>query len=228
MTKNNLFKYQLISPNLPVGGFCYSEGMESFLQKKNLKTDESIKNLLLDELHFGQIRIEANSLIKFSDLYKKLFHKKECEKLKSEILSLNKFIIAGRDSKEIRDQQNQMGKSLLDLSKNLGAEFPFNLENFITWPLAWSWVCYSFNIKNIEMVENFIYNWTSNQLSAAMRLIPLGSTKAQIIQYELLEIINKISLEIINKNINDIYVGNVGLSMAQQSHNDLYTKLFRN
>ena len=148
MTKNNLFKYQLISPNLPVGGFCYSEGMESFLQKKNLKTDESIKNLLLDELHFGQIRIEANSLIKFSDLYKKLFHKKECEKLKSEILSLNKFIIAGRDSKEIRDQQNQMGKSLLDLSKNLGAEFPFDLQNLVTWPLAWSWVCYSFNIKN--------------------------------------------------------------------------------
>ena len=228
MTKNNLFKYQLISPNLPVGGFCYSEGMESFLQKKNLKTDESIKNLLLDELHFGQIRIEANSLIKFSDLYKKLFHKKECEKLKSEILSLNKFIIAGRDSKEIRDQQNQMGKSLLDLSKNLGAEFPLDLENFITWPLAWSWACYSFNIKNIEMVENFIYAWTSNQLSAAMRLIPLGSTKAQIIQYELLEIINKISLEIINKNVNEIYVGNVGLSMAQQNHNDLYTKLFRN
>ena len=78
------------------------------------------------------------------------------------------------------------------------------------------------------MVENFIYAWTSNQLSAAMRLIPLGSTKAQMIQYELLEIINKISQEIINKKISDIYVGNIGLSMAQQNHNDLYSKLFKN
>ena len=228
MIKNNLFKYQLISPNLPVGGFCYSEGMEYFIQKKNLKADQSIKNLILDELQFGQIRIEANSLIKFSDIYQKISQGGKFENLRSEILSLNKFIIACRDSKEIRDQQKQMGKSLLDLSKNLGSEFPFDLENSITWPLAWSWACFSFNIENIEMVENFIYTWTSNQLSAAMRLIPLGSTKAQIIQYELLEIINKISSEIINKKINDIYVGNVGLSMAQQNHNDLYSKLFRN
>ena len=29
-------------------------------------------------------------------------------------------------------------------------------------------------------------------------------------------------------NINDIYVGNISLSMAQQNHDDLYTKLFRN
>ena len=228
MIKNNLFKYQLISPNLPVGGFCYSEGMEYFIHKKNLKTDQSIKNLILDELYFGQIRIEANSLIKFSDIYQNISNKEKLENLRREILSLNKYIIACRDSKEIRDQQKQMGKSLLDLSKNLGAEFPFDLGNLITWPLAWSWACFSFNIKNVEMVENFIYAWTSNQLSAAMRLIPLGSTKAQIIQYELLEIINKISLEIINKKINDIHVGNVGLSMAQQNHNDLYSKLFRN
>jgi len=228
MIKNNLFKYQLISPNLPVGGFCYSEGMEYFIYKKNLKTDQSIKNLILDELYFGQIRIEANSLIKFSDIYQNISNKENLENLRREILSLNKYIIACRDSKEIRDQQKQMGKSLLDLSKNLGAEFPFDLGNLITWPLAWSWACFSFNIKNVEMVENFIYAWTSNQLSAAMRLIPLGSTKAQIIQYELLEIINKISLEIINKKINDIHVGNVGLSMAQQNHNDLYSKLFRN
>ena len=78
------------------------------------------------------------------------------------------------------------------------------------------------------MIENFIYAWTANQLSAAVRLIPMGATKAQVIQFELLDLISEVSNEIVDKNINDIYVGNVSLSMAQQSHNDLYTKLFRN
>ena len=32
----------------------------------------------------------------------------------------------------------------------------------------------------------------------------------------------------VESNINDLYVGNISLSMAQQNHNDLYTKLFRN
>jgi len=31
-----------------------------------------------------------------------------------------------------------------------------------------------------------------------------------------------------DKEIDEIYFGNVGLAMALQNHNDLYTKLFRN
>ena len=77
------------------------------------------------------------------------------------------------------------------------------------------------------MIENFIYAWTANQLSAAIRLIPMGSIKAQTIQLELLDLISEVSQEIVDSNINDLYVGNISLSMAQQNHNDLYTKLFR-
>ena len=43
MKKNHLVKYLLISPSLPVGGFCYSEGLESFLKiKKQLPFQESL------------------------------------------------------------------------------------------------------------------------------------------------------------------------------------------
>ena len=88
--------------------------------------------------------------------------------------------------------------------------------------------CFCFEINKLEMIENFIYAWTANQLSAAIRLIPMGSIKAQIIQLELLDLISEVSQEIVDININDLYVGNVSLSMAQQNHNDLYSKLFRN
>ena len=37
MSKSHLLKYLLISPNLPVGGFCYSEGLESYLNTKDFK-----------------------------------------------------------------------------------------------------------------------------------------------------------------------------------------------
>ena len=94
--------------------------------------------------------------------------------------------------------------------------------------MAWAWACFCFEIAELEMVENFLYAWSANQLSAALRLIPIGSTKSQLIQRDLLPIISKISREIMDKKINDIYFGNVGLAMAQQNHNELYTKLFRN
>ena len=121
-----------------------------------------------------------------------------------------------------------MSNSLFDLIKEFGFEYPYEKNKKSSWPLAWAWACFCFEIAELEMVENFLYAWSANQLSAALRLIPIGSTKSQLIQRDLLPIISKVSREIMDKKINDIYFGNVGLTMAQQNHNELYTKLFRN
>ena len=228
MNKNHLVKYLLISPNLPVGGFCYSEGMESFLKNKKLEEPNNIKNLIINELKIGQIRIEAKSLMEFISIFNELKKGKNLEINQRKLLSLDKWLLSSRDSVEIREQQTQMAKSLFELSKEFGFEYLYETNKSISWSLAWSWVCFCFEINEIETIENFLYAWTANQLSASIRLIPIGSIKAQTIQLELLELISEVSKEIVDININDIYVGNINLSMAQQNHNDLYTKLFRN
>lgn len=228
MKKNHLVKYLLISPSLPVGGFCYSEGLESYLKIKNLEEPDHIRDLIINELKIGQIRIEAKCLIEFFDIFLELKNDCNIKKNKKRLLSLDKWLLSSRDTLEIRDQQTQMAKSLFELTKEFGFEYLYEKNKNISWSLAWSWACFSFQINKLEMIENFIYAWTANQLSAAIRLIPIGSIKAQTIQLELLNLISEVSQEIIDRNINDLYVGNISLSMAQQNHNDLYTKLFRN
>jgi urease accessory protein len=228
MSKSHLLKYLLISPNLPVGGFCYSEGMESYLHSKNLKDSDSVKELIMNEMKFGQIRIDAKLLLDFYDIFIKINEGKNLKSNFKKLLSLDKWILSSKDSVEMREQQSQMANSLFDLTKQLGFEFIHENNKKSSWPLAWSWACYCFEITKLEMVENFLYSWSANQLSASLRIIPIGSTRAQIIQRDLLEIISKVSKEIMDKEIDDIYFGNIGLSMAQQNHNELYTKLFRN
>ena len=228
MNKNHLVKYLLVSPSLPVGSFCYSEGLESYLNNQKLYDSNDIKELIKNEMKFGQIRIEAKCLIDFYDIFLELKENINEENNKRKLLSLDKWLLSSRDSKEIRDQQTQMAKSLFELSTQFGFDYMYETNKKITWSLAWSWICFCFEIKKVEMIENFIYAWSANQLSAAIRLIPMGSTKAQIIQLELLDLITELSNEIVDRNINDLYVGNINLSMAQQNHNDLYTKLFRN
>ncbi|MBO6970485.1 MAG: urease accessory protein UreF [Prochlorococcus marinus CUG1431] len=228
MSKSHLLKYLLISPNLPVGGFCYSEGLESYLNTKDLKDSNSIKELIISELEIGQIRLDARLLLDFFDIFKELNEGKNFKSNLQKLLSLDKWILSSKDCIEMREQQTQMAKSLFDLNKEFGFEYLYKKNKKNSWPFAWSWACYCFEITKLEMVENFFYAWSSNQLSAALRIIPIGSTKAQLIQRDLLEIISKVSKEIMDKEIDDIYFGNVGLAMAQQNHNDLYTKLFRN
>ena len=228
MSKSHLLKYLLISPNLPVGGFCYSEGMESYLQNKKLKDSNSVKELIISELEIGQIRLDGTLLIEFFDIFNEIKDEKNLKINMQKLLSLDKWILSSKDSVEMREQQTQMSKSLFDLTKEFGFEYLYENNKKSSWPLAWSWACYCFEIPKLEMVENFFYAWSANQLSAALRIIPIGSTKAQLIQIEVLAIISKVSKEIMDKEIHDIYFGNVGLAMAQQNHNDLYTKLFRN
>jgi len=228
MSKSHLLKYLLISPNLPVGGFCYSEGLESYLHNKNLNDSNSLKELIISELEIGQIRLDARILLNFFDIFNELNEDKNLKSNLQKILSLDKWILSSKDSVEMREQQTQMAKSLFDLTKEFGFEYLYNKNKKNSWPLAWSWACYCFEITKLEMVENFFYSWSANQLSAALRIIPIGSTKAQLIQRDLLEIISKVSNEIMDKEIDEIYFGNVGLAMAQQNHNNLYTKLFRN
>ena len=228
MSKSHLLKYLLISPNLPVGGFCYSEGMESYLQNKNFKDSNSVKELIINELEIGQIRLDAKLLLDFFDIFNEINDGKNLKINLKKLLSLDKWILSSKDSVEIREQQTQMAKSLFDLTKEFGFEYQYENNKKSSWPLAWSWACYCFGIEKLEMVENFFFAWSANQLSAALRIIPIGSTKAQLIQRDLLAIISKVSKEIMDKKIDDIYFGNVGLAMAQQNHNDLYTKLFRN
>ena len=228
MSKSHLLKYLLISPNLPVGGFCYSEGMESYLHSKNLKDSNSVKELIISELKIGQIRLDARLLLDLFNIFNELNEDKNLKSNLQKLLSLDKWILSSKDSFEMRAQQTQMAKSLFDLTKELGFEYIYKNNKKSSWPLAWSWACHCFEITRLEMVENFFFSWSANQLSAALRIIPIGSTKAQLIQRDLLAIISKVSKEIIDKEIDDIYFGNVGLAMAQQNHNDLYTKLFRN
>ena len=228
MSKSHLLKYLLISPNLPVGGFCYSEGLESYLNTKDLKDSNSVKELIINELEIGQIRLDARLLLDFLDIFNELNEGKNLKINLQNLLSLDKWILSSKDSVEMREQQTQMSKSLFDLIKEFGFEYLYKKNKKNSWPLAWSWACYCFEITKLEMVENFFYSWSANQLSAALRIIPIGSTKAQLIQRDLLTIISKVSKEIMDKEINDIYFGNVGLAMAQQNHNDLYSKLFRN
>ena len=56
--------------------------------------------------------------------------------------------------------------------------------------IAWAWAGVCWDIPQIDLVEGFLYSWVANQLSAALRLVPLGPNKVQVIQFNLLPLIS--------------------------------------
>ncbi len=216
---------QLISPSLPVGAFSYSEGLEWLVQNKKVYDEITLFNWIECELSRGQITIEASSIdLIMRDLVRWRDHKNIQYKLVVE--EWNSWLSSLRDSPEVRSQQIQMGESLLQLLIDLEHPLPDHEKKFI-WPIAWAWAGVCWDIPQIDLVEGFLYGWVANQLSAALRLLSLGPTKAQQLQKKSLLLIKSQASYLLEQNPKEIWISDVGAIMAQQSHVELYSRLFR-
>ena len=216
---------QLLSPSLPVGAFSYSEGLEWLVQNQKVNNEITLFNWIESELSRGQITIEASSI---SHIMKDLVNWKNNSDAQHKFVlqEWNSWLSSFRNSPDIRSQQRQMGESLFQLLIDLGHPLPDNEKKFI-WPIAWAWAGVSWDIPKIDLVEGFLYSWVANQLSAALRLLSLGPTKAQKLQKKSLLIIKSQANYLLKQNPKDIWISDVGAIMAQQSHEELYSRLFR-
>jgi len=216
---------QLISPSLPVGAFSYSEGLEWLVQNKKVYDEITLFNWIESELSRGQITIEASAIVHIMrDLVN--WRDKKDDQSKLLIEEWNSWLSSLRDSPEVRSQQMQMGESLLQLLIDLDQPLPDNEKKFV-WPIAWAWAGVCWDIPRIDLVEGFLYSWVANQLSAALRLLSLGPTKAQQLQKRSLILIKSQASYLLEQNPKEIWVSDVGTIMAQQSHVELYSRLFR-
>ena len=99
--------------------------MESYLNNKDLKDSNSLKELIISELKIGQIRLDAKLLLEFFDIFNALNDGKNLKSNLQKLLSLDKWILSTKDSVEMREQQTQMAKSLFDLIKEFGFEYQY-------------------------------------------------------------------------------------------------------
>ncbi len=216
---------QLISPSLPVGAFSYSEGLEWLVQNKKVYDEETLLHWIKSELSRGQITIEASSI---AHIMRDLVNWRDFKDIQYKLIieEWNSWLSSLRDSPEVRSQQIQMGESLLQLLIDLDHPLPDNEKKFI-WPIAWAWAGVCWGIPQIDLVEGFLYSWVANQLSAALRLLSLGPTKAQQLQNQSLLLIKSQASLLLQQNPKEIWISDVGAIMAQQSHVELYSRLFR-
>ena len=214
---------QLVSPALPVGAFSYSEGLEVLIQNGDLNDEFDLLLWIEAELQRGALRLEAAAL----NPLRALFQGWENEGLEmpSDLISLDGWLLALRESAEVRAQQVQMGGSLLALMADLGHPLPQPVV--LAWPAAWAWAALSLKISEQEMVEGYLYGWVANQLSAAVRLVPLGPTTAQRIQQQLLPMIRDQASVLKDQDPRALWCGGAGAGLAQLAHAELYSRLFR-
>jgi urease accessory protein len=215
--------FQLVSPALPVGAFSYSEGLEVLVHDGCLADATGLRAWLEAELERGAVCVETAALASLL----LAFERCSATSAAAQVLDLDGWLLAQREAPELRAQQRQMGGSLIQLLDEMGWPLPAAICRPLAWPAAFAWAGHCLELGSQALEEAYLYGWVANQLSAAVRLVPLGPTQAQRLQLQLAPLIAERARQLAGADPRTIWNGGVGAGLTQLRHAELYSRLFR-
>ncbi len=168
----------LASPALPVGGFSYSEGLESAIENAGLTSEAAVGDWLLDQLHITQARGDMALIAKAVGAWRRgdLQHVKE----------LNDWVLHTRETSELRLQTEQMGRSMADWLRNqyqsdepLMPAVRHLAQLSPTYPVAFALAASLTQASVREVLLAYAFGWAENMVQAALKSMQLGQSAGQ-------------------------------------------------
>jgi urease accessory protein len=170
---------QLASPALPVGGFSYSEALEAAVDSGIVSDEASAQTWLLGQLHLSLGRSDLAVVNKAFGAWQRGDF--------AHIAELNAWVTTTRETSELRQQTEQMGRSMSAWMKNRGAVETHDaamacltqLTPAPTWPVAFALAAFNAGAPCREALLSFAFGWAENMMQAALKSVPLGQSAGQ-------------------------------------------------
>jgi urease accessory protein len=167
----------LASPALPVGGFSYSEGLEPAVESGLVRSEASAGDWFLQQLSLGLSRSELPVVAQAFDAWR---HSDAAR-----VSELNDWVRCTRESAEIRQQTEQMGRSLAEWLRNGEQAADTRIATLAAlrpapaWPVAYALATVLAGAQARDALLAYAFGWAENMVQAAMKAVPLGQSAAQ-------------------------------------------------
>ncbi len=215
----------LASPALPVGGFSYSEGLESAVETGRVDREGTAGDWLLGQLELSLARSDLPALAQAIAAWQ--LHDA------TRLAELNDWLRQTRETAELRAQAEQMGRSLLDWLRNGAHASDPRLETLATlpgaplWPTAFALATVLAGATARDGLLAFAWGWAENMAQAAMKGVPLGQGAAQRVLTRLLQAIAP-AVEAALQMPDDARQAHAPmLAILSAQHETQYSRLFR-
>lgn len=165
----------LASPALPIGGFSYSECLEAAVDTDRAATETDASKWLVDQLHLSLSRSDLPSVAQAITAWRADDH--------TRIAALNAWVLQTRESSELRQQTEQMGRSLLDWLRNHTTATPDQIAVLATqqptYPMAFALAASATQAPLRDCLLAYTFGWAENMTQAAIKSVPLGQSAGQ-------------------------------------------------
>lgn len=215
---------RLASPGLPIGGFSYSQGLESALELGLVHDADSAGRWLAAVLQGPVCRFDATLLAQAL--------RAAAAGDKAAWLSLNQRYLASRDCREQRQETVQMGYSLRQLLATLPegqvtAWLACPSEDEVSLPAVWALAALAFGIDEREALCAWLWSWLENQVMVLLKAMPMGQSAGQQLLSALLPVLAEVVEAAMTQPEDDMSNFAPGLVWAAMKHETQYSRLFR-
>ena len=213
----------LASPALPIGGFSYSEGLEAAIEQGLVHNEASATDWVVDQLHLTQSRGDMAVLAQAIPAWQR----GDTARLQA----LNDWVMATRETAEMRLQTEQMGRSLLDWLRNLQQASDAQLSACahlpVSYPLAMSLALSLAHTPLDQALQAYAFGWAENMTQAALKSVPLGQSAGQRMLARLAREIPLAVQTAMQTNDEDRQAFNPMLAILSARHETQYSRIFR-
>ena len=215
---------RLASPQLPIGGYSYSQGLEMAVENGQVSDPPSARRWLEDQLLLNLARFEAPLLLA------------HCEAAERDdwprLLQLAAEHRASRETRELQLESRQMGYSLAQLLDGL-PELDQPARDCLAaadepgLALAWALAARAWRIEPADALAAWLWGWLENQLAVLMKTLPLGQQAAQRLTSQLLPVLSQAQREASELPEREWGSAPFGLVLSSMAHERQYSRLFR-
>ena len=215
---------RLASPQLPIGGYSYSQGLEMAVEQQRVHDESSASRWLGDQLMLNLARFEAPLLLA------------HCQAAAAEewdeLERLATRHRASRETRELRLESRQMGYSLKQLLDNLPeldspARALFQRIDEPGLALGWALAARAWGISPEDALTAWLWGWLENQLAVLMKTLPLGQQAAQRLTSQVLPTLKQAQRDASVIEPENWGSAAFGLALASMAHERQYSRLFR-
>jgi urease accessory protein len=161
----------LASPALPVGGFSYSEGLEAAVDHGFVTDEGSASNWLSEQLQLTLARADLGVIAQAVEAWR--------SRDSARIEALDDWVLQTRETAELRQQTEQMGRSMIEWLKSVRPEDAARASRSLTYPVAFALAATTSSASARANALWFAFGWAANITQAAIKSVPLGQSAGQ-------------------------------------------------
>jgi urease accessory protein len=215
---------QFASPQLPIGAYSYSQGLEAALQQGLVHDAPSAHAWIARQLHEVVARWDAPLCWRLMQAY--------TQRDAQAVAELTERAVASRDTAEFRAEAVQMGYSLARLIEELGIADEgalAMLRESSEVPLVSAYACAvaALGIPHEEALLALLFAWAENQVLVCVKSVPLGQVAGQKLLLALRLDIEAAALCAQSLAEHELSNWTPGLSLLSMRHEVQYSRVYR-